>query len=127
MLVKYTGHDVDSIGRKYTSIQRKKVPIVNPNMLEEVRLAKNIKYMMGDRMNLGGEEEDEYDMMSDRFDGREKYAETPGPLHIPPVVNITVDVKEGSLTCNSSRQIFGLNVKRSKKADKPDIMTIMMM
>ena len=53
-LFKFTGHDVDSLRRKHTSIQRKKVPIINPNMLEEVCLAKKIKYMIGDRVNLGG-------------------------------------------------------------------------
>ena len=47
--VEFLDQGVDSLRRKYTSICRKKMPTGNPNMLEGVRLTKNLKYMNGDR------------------------------------------------------------------------------
>ena len=47
-LIEFLGRYVDSLRRKYTSIHREKVPTGDPNMPEEVRLAKKLKYMIGD-------------------------------------------------------------------------------
>ena len=46
--VEFLDWDVDSLQRKYTVIHRKKLPTENLNILEEVRLAKKLKYMIGD-------------------------------------------------------------------------------
>ena len=53
--------------------------------------------------------EEEYDIMLGFFDGGDKYDMS------PPIVSITTDVEEASIS-NSSRRIFGLKMKRSKKA-----------
>ena len=118
-LGKFPGRNVGSLHRNYTSIHRKKVPAGNHNIPEEACLVKQIQYMTGDWAKFVWGEED-YDMMPYRFNGGEKG-------NISPVVNITINAKEGAPTCNSSRQIVVLKVKRSKKAAKPDILTIMMM
>ena len=47
-LVEFPGRAVDSLRRKYTSIHQKKVTTRDPNMPEEVRSAKKIKYMIVD-------------------------------------------------------------------------------
>ena len=52
--VEFPGQDVDSLRRKYTSIHVKKVPTGDPNIPEEMRLAKKVKYMIGDHTQLGG-------------------------------------------------------------------------
>ena len=73
-LVEFPGWYVDSLRRKYTSIHRKKVPTRNLKMPNEVRLAKKVKYSAA-----WGEEE--YDMISDFFDGGDKDDITPPPRH----------------------------------------------
>ena len=119
-LVEFPGHDVDGLRQKYTSIHQKKATTVNPNMSEEMSLAKKVKYMTGDWAQLRGGEK-EYDMLSYRFDSGEKDDMT------PPVVNITADVDEEASTLNNSRRIVGLKVKQLKRAKNPGILTIMMM
>ena len=46
--VDFPGQDVEYLCRKYTVIQREKVPTGDLNMPEEVRLAKKVKYLIGD-------------------------------------------------------------------------------
>ena len=86
--VEFPGRDVDSLRRKYTSVHCKKVPIGDPNILEEIRLAKKVKCMIKDWAQFGGKEED-YDMISDCFGGEsvglDNDDETAGsPLTPPP-------------------------------------------
>ena len=85
------------------------------NIPEEVCLAIKVKYMIGIWRSLGREE---YVTISDHFDGGEKNNMT------TPVVYIIADTEESS-TSNSSRRIVGLKVKRSKKAAKTNVLTIM--
>ena len=59
-------------------------------------------------------------MMSDLFDGGDK------DDLIPPVVKITANVDEEASASKNSRPIFGLRVRQSKRAEKPNIMTLMM-
>ena len=60
-------------------------------------------------------------MMSDRFDGGDK------DFMILLVVNITADVDKEAPTSNNSKQIVGLKVRQSKRAEDPDITMLTMM
>ena len=55
--VGFPGRDVDSVRRKYASLHRKSIPTGDPSMPEEVRLAKHVKYRIGDKANIGGDDE----------------------------------------------------------------------
>jgi hypothetical protein len=64
----FPGRDVESLCCKYTNLHRKKVQTGDPNCPPVIKLAKRVKYMIGDRAELGDGEE-LYDMEKDRFDG----------------------------------------------------------
>ena len=49
----YEGRDVDSIRRKFASLHRRQIPTGDPAMPEEVRLAKHVNYLIGDKANIG--------------------------------------------------------------------------
>ena len=53
-VVKFPGRNADSICWKYTSTHQKQVPTGDPNMPEDVRLAKKVKYTIRDQAQLGG-------------------------------------------------------------------------
>ena len=76
----YPGRDVDSIRRKFESLHRKQIPTGDPNMPEEVRLAKRVKYMIGDKANIGDGEED-YQLEQAEFVGYESEQINQGVLH----------------------------------------------
>ena len=50
----FPGCDVESLKRKFHSCHRKKIPTENSNMSEEIRMAKRVKYLIGDRVPIGG-------------------------------------------------------------------------
>ena len=80
----YEGRDLDSIKRKYTSLHRKKIPTGSPNIPPEVKLAKRVKYMIGDKAEIGDGTE-EYNMLDDEPEDVEEYANTfvPPPAAVP--------------------------------------------
>ena len=49
--------DTDSIRRKFANLHRKQIPTGDPSMPEEVKIAKRIKYKIGDKANIGDAEE----------------------------------------------------------------------
>ena len=59
----YSGRDKDSIVRKFTQLHRRKIPTGDPNMPPEIRLAKRIKYGIGDKAELA-DGTGEYDMFA---------------------------------------------------------------
>ena len=59
----YPGRDVESLRRKYTTTHMRKVPTGDPTCPAEVRLAKRVKMLIGEKADLG-EAENEYDMES---------------------------------------------------------------
>ena len=59
----YPGRDKDSIVRKFTALHRRKIPTGDPNMPPEIRLAKRIKYGIGDKAELA-DGTGEYDMFA---------------------------------------------------------------
>lgn len=58
----YSGRDVDSIRRKYTSLHRKQVPTGSPHMTPEIHAAKRIKYKIGDKADVGGGDDENFDL-----------------------------------------------------------------
>lgn len=60
--VLYPGRDVDSIRRKYSSLHRKSVPTGHPNIPPEVRAAKLVKVKIGEKADIGGGEDENFDL-----------------------------------------------------------------
>jgi hypothetical protein len=67
----YPGRDTESIRRKYGTLHRKPIPTGDPSMPDEVRLAKKVKYKIGDKANIGDGEE-EYDLENANFGPEEE-------------------------------------------------------
>ena len=63
----YSNRSVESIKRKYQDLHRKEVPTGDPAIPQHVRLAKKVKYMIGNRANLGGGGED-YNLEENTFE-----------------------------------------------------------
>ena len=55
---RYQGRSVESLRRKYQELHRKDVPTGDPHCPADVKLAKRVKYAIGDKAELGGGEED---------------------------------------------------------------------
>ena len=55
--VMYTRKDIESIRRKYNSLYMKKVPTGDPSIPIEVRMAKRVKYLIGDKAEICGGEQ----------------------------------------------------------------------
>ena len=49
------GRNSQSIRRKYHDLHRKKAPTGDPNMPPEVRVAKRVKFLIGQRVSIGSE------------------------------------------------------------------------
>ena len=82
----YEGRDVDSIRRKFASLHRRQIPTGDPAMPEEVRLAKHVKYLIGDKANIG-DVEDEFELERNSFNNEAEAEEQPvAPPVAPPVV-----------------------------------------
>ena len=81
---KYEGRDLESLRRKYTSLHRKKMKTGSPNIPPEVLLAKKVKYMIGDKAEIGDGTE-EYNMLDDETEDVEEDVDTfiPPPAAVP--------------------------------------------
>jgi len=62
----FPNRDVESLRRKYHTLHRKKIPTGDPSMPLEVKMAKRIKYKIGERANLGDGEEG-FDLATGEF------------------------------------------------------------
>ena len=59
----YPYRDVRSIRRKFTSLHRRNIPTGDPDCPEEVKLAKRVFYLLGQKAAVGdGEEEFELEV-----------------------------------------------------------------
>ena len=56
--IEYSGRDVDSIRRKYSSLYRKPIPTGDPLMPDDVRQAKPIKWKIGKKASVGDGKDD---------------------------------------------------------------------
>jgi hypothetical protein len=90
--IQYPGRDVESLRRKYTNMHRKKAPTGDPNCPPAIKLAKKVKYLIGERAELGGGE-DLYDMEKDRFDGGGSGNISPVNIEVPSVVRTASAVR----------------------------------
>ena len=61
--VVYPTRDRNSISRKYNILHRKSIPTGDPHCPPEVRMAKNIKYLIGAKADIGDAEE-HYDLVN---------------------------------------------------------------
>ena len=64
--MQFPNRSVDSIRRKYQELHRKDVPTGDPHCPADVRLAKRVKYVIGDKAEMGGGEES-YILEENRF------------------------------------------------------------
>lgn len=64
--VAYPGHDVKSLRYKYYTLHCRKNPTEDHDIPDDIRLAKSVKYGIGERARLGREAED-YDLEVDKF------------------------------------------------------------
>ena len=62
----YPFRSKEAIQRKYNSLQRKAIPTGDPDCPEEVRLAKQVKHLIGDKACIGDAEE-EFDLEDVQF------------------------------------------------------------
>lgn len=60
------------IWRKPTKIHRKKIPIGDLHIVEEVNIVKRGDYVICTKASLGGGGEEEYNMATTRFSGSEE-------------------------------------------------------
>ena len=51
---KFPGREVESLRRKFTELHRKSVPSGDPNIPEDIRIAKKIKFEIGVKADIGG-------------------------------------------------------------------------
>ena len=68
--VMYPVKNIESIRRKYDSLNRKKVPTGDPSISIEVRMAKRFKYFIEDIVELCGGEE-QYSIESNTFTNKD--------------------------------------------------------
>ena len=124
----YPGRDVESLRRKYTNLHRKKVPTGDPNCPPEIALAKKVKYMIGDKAQIG-DGHLEYDMLNNRFEGAGE-----GDEPVPTVIAATSpvrardDVSFASQTASppATMNHSGL-MARNRPSGRNDMMNFMMM
>ena len=62
--VQFPGRDVNGLRRKYNTLHRKKMPIGDPHMPEEIGMAKSCKYCISQKAKLG-DGTGQYDMMQE--------------------------------------------------------------
>ena len=58
----FPGRDIESIRQKYNSLHRKQVQTGNPNIPPEILAAKRVKQKIGDKADIGGGEDDNFDL-----------------------------------------------------------------
>ena len=115
----YPGRDVDSIRRKYNSLHRKQVPTGSPNMTPEIRAAKRIKCKIGEKADIGGGEEEVFELETGFADVDDiNEGEPPAPGDQPPPVNVVnlVDVEGDRVARGPSPAISAVTAVSSRVA-----------
>lgn len=121
--VTYPGQDINSIRRKYHTLHHRQIPIGDPNCPSDVKLAKRVKYTIGDKADIGDGEE-KFDMCTASFNGGSDgmYSEdfpTPPVVTTPPIVMaptdevITTSTRTSNLT-TPSQTVAVTNHKRTR-------------
>lgn len=101
----YAGRTVNSLRRKYKILHRKPIPTGDPTIPSEVKQAKRVKFMIGQRVNIGGGEE-EYNMENLSFE-----------VDIPK--NLGIDTAQMEEVCNN----FTMVARRYPSAAFPSILS----
>ena len=87
----YPGRDVESLRRKYTSLHRKKIPTGDPNIPPEVRLAKRVKHLIGDKAEVC-DGTDEYNMIDAGDEVPDDLVDEEEEIIVPPPASVPVDL-----------------------------------
>ena len=130
--VVYPTRDRNSISRKYNILHRKSIPTGDPHCPPEVRMAKNIKYLIGAKADIGDAEE-HYDLVNG-YDSNDSNI-PPAQLAAPPLCqpsqldvedltqNISSPTKRSYSTQTSSQDIvsaFKLSIAQQREARDQD-------
>lgn len=73
----YPGRDIESIRRKYNTLHRKQVQTGNPNIPPEILAAKRVKRLIGDKADIGGGEEENFDLEAGFSSGSGSHCQDP--------------------------------------------------
>ena len=87
----YPGRDVESLRRKYTSLHRKKIPTGDPNIPPEVRLAKRVKHLIGDKAEVC-DGTDEFNMIDAGDEVPDDLVDEEKDIIVPPPASVPVDL-----------------------------------
>ena len=117
--VTFPGRDVNGLRRKYTTLHRKKIPTGDPNMPDEVHMAKQCKYRIAQKAELG-DGTGAYDMMVEESRADDD-PEEGVPLDDP--CNPQADLVPAPPTNNRGT----LSPRRSNTNDKQDFLALMAM
>ena len=63
---KYPGRETESLRRKFMELYCKSIPSGDPNIPEDVQMAKKVKYEIGVKADIDGDE-DSYDVTTNTF------------------------------------------------------------
>ena len=119
--VVYPSRDRISISRKYNILHRKSIPTGDPHCPPEVRLANNIKYLIGAKANIGDVEE-HYDL-ANGYDSNDSDI-PPAQLAAPPPRQLDPSPTKRSYSTRSSSQdvlgAFELSITQQREARDQD-------
>ena len=74
--VNFPGREADSIRRKYNELHKKNVPSGDPNIPEDIQLARRVKYEIGIKADVCGDE-DSYTVESNTFGNESQAVDMP--------------------------------------------------
>ena len=109
----YPGRDIESIRRKYNSLHRKQVQTGNPNIPPEILAAKRVKQKIGDKADIGGGEDDNFDLEAG-FSGSDGRGQDP-PHENENAVPVTIEARTSTAgPRRASPESSGMSVASSR-------------
>ena len=129
--LQYPGRCQESIRRKYNGLSRRKIPTGDPNCPEDVKLAKRIRWAIGNRASVGDAEE-EFSLDDTSFTPVKP--DPDAPVVAPPVIAASVSVpsvgdKDTDDSSDDEPEIVPRPKKRAykRKDSKEDFLQLMQM
>jgi hypothetical protein len=93
----YPGRDIESIRRKYNTLHRKQVQTGNPNVPPEILAAKRVKRLIGDKADIGGGEDENFDLEAGFSSGSGSHCQDP-PQRLGNGIPGTIETRTSSGT-----------------------------
>ena len=109
----YPGRDIESIRRKYNSLHRKQVPTGNPNIPPEILAAKRIKQKIGDKADVGGGEDENFDLEAG-FSGSDGGQGQDPPQEVENRVPVSIETRPSAGGQRRGSQSSGTSVASSR-------------